>query len=367
MFTSKFRYITLIIGSLFFAIPAAISQTPTPKPNPDDEVIKVESRLVVVPVSVTDADGQAVKGLTEKDFRILEEGRKQVIDHVGNAETVPLEIALLFDVSASTDRMFRFQQETAAAFLRDVMGPKDRASVFTIGEHGALVQSRDTAEKAMASIRAIKPTREATAFYDSIQLAADHLKKNSPQGVRRVMVIISDGEDTNSAGVSKAILNAELKLTGTVEGEKLRDLRVNAREGAKLVEQAKILKALQDADTVFYSINPGGSSYHLNKMSVFGQENMQRFADATGGTAFLPKFLQVEGGDTSQMDSNVRKNQTMLELIFRQLANELRAQYLVEYYSDAKFPMGRFVKLDVALENAGTRHLRARQGYYVKN
>ncbi|MNC95897.1 hypothetical protein D3C83_131220 [compost metagenome] len=63
----------------------------------------------------------------------------------------------------------------------------------------------------------------------------------------------------------------------------------------------------------------------------------------------------------------MKKNAVSLETIFRQLANELRAQYLVQYYSDADFPNGRFVKLDVALTNPATNKLRARQGYYVKN
>ena len=348
---------------------SALAQTPTPKPKatPDDEVIKVESRLVVVPVSVTDTNGQAVLGLTAKDFRIAEDGKEQTIENLGNADVVPLEIALLFDVSASTDTMFKFEQETAAKFLRDVMRANDRATIFTVGERSVLVQSRDTAEKSMASISSIAPTKEQTAFYDAVRVAADYLKKNTPQGSRKVIVIISDGEDTNSEGIIKAIWNAERKITDDVQGERLRDLRVKARDSAKVAEQVKVLKSLQDADTVFYSINPGGSSYQLNKMSVFGQQNMQRFADETGGTAFLPKFAPIDTKDTYQNENNVRKNQEVLSLIFRQLASELRSQYLIQYYSESDFPMNKFVKLDVRLQNRTDHRLRARQGYYVKN
>jgi hypothetical protein len=56
----------------------------------------------------------------------------------------------------------------------------------------------------------------------------------------------------------------------------------------------------------------------------------------------------------------------MLDRIFTQLANELRAQYLVQYYSEAEFPNNKYVKLDVAVDRPGTK-VRARQGYYVKN
>jgi Ca-activated chloride channel family protein len=347
---------------------ALLAQTPTPTPKVEDEgeVVKVDSRLVVVPVSVTDSAGQPVLGLTAKDFRISEENRPQTIDHVGNAQNVPLEIALLFDISASTDAMFEFEQDTAAKFLQGVMRPEDRATIFTVGQRANLIQPRDTAEKTMSSIMSIVPTKEQTAFYDSVRVAADYLRKNSPEGRRKVIVIISDGEDTNSEGVLNAIWNAERKISDSVQGEQLRNIRVKARDDAKLAEQRKVLKSLQDADTVFYSVNPGGGSLQLNKMSMFGQENLQKFADDTGGTAFLPKFLPVETADTLQNSSNIKRNAAMLEQIFRQLANELRAQYLVQYYSEAEYPLNRFVKLDVGLQNAAGK-VRARQGYYVKN
>ena len=289
------------------------------------------------------------------------------MDSVGNAETVPLEIALLFDVSASSDAMFKFQQETAAKFLRDVLKSEDRATIFTIGQRSTLIQARDTAEKSILAIRSITPTKEQTAFYDSVRLAANYLEKNSPQGRRKVILVISDGEDTNSDGVLRAIWAAERKIADTVQGQELHEIRVRARDTAKAVEQVKVLKALQNADSVLYAINPGGNSFQLNKMAVFGQENMQKFADETGGTAFLPKFQQVETKDAMQNSVNIRKNTEMLERIFRQLANELRAQYLVQYYSESEFPLNKYVKLDVALQTPGNNRVRARLGYYVKN
>src|SRR2546428_8724409 len=159
MFKSKHSYFALITAAILCMASAGISQTPTPKTKIDEEIIKVSSRLVVVPASVTDANGQAVTGLTAKDFRVLEEGRQQVIENVGNADTVPLEIALLFDVSASTDTMFKFEQETAAKFLQDVMRPIDRATVFTIGAKSTLVAPRDTSERSIAAVRSIVPTK----------------------------------------------------------------------------------------------------------------------------------------------------------------------------------------------------------------
>jgi hypothetical protein len=71
--------------------------------------------------------------------------------------------------------------------------------------------------------------------------------------------------------------------------------------------------------------------------------------------------------DNLQNSSNTKRNQETLTRIFRQLASELQAQYLVQYYSEAEFPTNRYVKLDVGLNNPQKFRVRARQGYFVKN
>ena len=73
--------------------------TPTPRISEDTSVVKVNSRLIVVPVSVVDANGEPVLGLKAEDFKVTEENRIQMLENVGDALSTPLEIALLFDVS----------------------------------------------------------------------------------------------------------------------------------------------------------------------------------------------------------------------------------------------------------------------------
>ncbi len=362
-----------IIFSLFAIILFSITifgQVPPPPPLPvedDGEVIKFDSRLVVIPVSVTDTNGQPVTGLAAKDFRVFEDRKIQKVEQVSAADKVPLEIAILFDVSASTDAMFQFQQKTAAKFLKDVMRPADRATIYTVGARPVLLRGSDTADHTGVVIQAIVPTTQQTAFYDSVSTAANYLQKNTPPGRRKVIVVISDGEDTNSKGIVEAMWNAERSvMSGKMSLEKLKTVRVKAIDEAKIEEQNKVLKNLQNADTVFYSINPAGSSYQLNKISQFGQSNMQRFADETGGTAFLPKFQPIDTKDQLQNTGNMRKNAEVLEKIFNQLANELQAQYLVQYYSETDFPDNKYVNLDVSLQNPANLRLHARQGYFVK-
>ncbi|MGI8545247.1 MAG: VWA domain-containing protein [Aridibacter sp.] len=367
----KFAFIFL----LFVFSVTAFSQTPIAPPPPppiiDDDIITIESRLIVVPVSVTDGNGQPVKGLTVENFRLKENNKNQEIAEVSAAEKIPLEIAILFDVSASTDAMFKFEQETAAKFLQDVMRPIDRATIFSIGANPILIQDRNIAVKSIQTIMNIKPTKQYTAFYDTVSAAAQYLQENASPKSRKVIIAITDGEDTNSEDIKEGFAQVYASLgkdLNSVSTEEYRKLLVKNRDSVRVKVQNKTLNKLQNADTVFYSINPAGSSYKLNKMSVFGQNNMERFANETGGTAYLPKFLPIDLKSDYENSANLKLNTQTLEKIFTQLANELQAQYLVQYYSDGEYPENKFIKLnvDVNLNLPQGIRVRAREGYFVK-
>ena len=365
--------LSIILALSFSAFAQTTQPTPpnkTVKVEDDGEVLRIESRLVVVPVSVLDANGQAVMGLKAQDFRVLEENKLQEIAQVSNAEKVPLEIALLFDISATTNPMFEFEQEIAAKFLQEVMRPEDRATIFTVGASPVIIQARDSAEKSAIAIKTIQPTKQFTAFFDTVSTASDYLQENSPSGRRKVIIVISDGEDTNSYRIRKAIDNGYRRLgekINTLDSKMLYEFTRANRDAANDKELVRVMQILQNTDAVFYSVNPAGNSFQLNKVSVKGQNNLQRFATETGGTAFLPKILPINLKDNLQNEQNKRFNQDLLVKIFRQLANELQAQYLVQYYSEADFPTNKYVKLDVSLQNPQNFRVRARQGYFVKN
>jgi Ca-activated chloride channel homolog len=346
-------------------------QTPTPTPTPkqaeevveDEGVLKVSSTLVTVPVSVTDAAGQPVKGLTINDFRLAEEGRAQQLEQLGNPEEVPLEIALLFDVSSSVNKIFELEKDAAARFVQSVMKPQDRATLFLIGEKPVLGQTRSTADEAAVKIRAVLPASRvtATAFYDTLTAATEYLRQTAPSRSRRVVLVFSDGEDN----YSDAVRNVEVASLRGVKVDTLtqKDLDKRADQTARAhgSAQAKVLRDLQNADTVFYSINASGPSVKLNKASLRAQNAMQRFADETGGTAFLPQFANEK--ETRYFE---QRNTETLERIFQQISAELRAQYLLQYYSDANYQEGKYVKLNVNLTSRPNLRLRARQGYFAK-
>ncbi len=325
--------------------------TPTPKPPANEvlDVVRVTSNLVMVPVSVTDTSGQAVQGLQIGDFRLEEEGRQQEIAEMGDPEQVPLDIALLFDVSSSVSQkgFFAFQQDSAAAFLKQVMKPADKASIFTITAKPTLIQPLASAETAAAKMLTIPAatTSVPTAFYDTVSAAAKYLTDNSPGRHRRVIVVLSDGDDNFSEHIkdlsvaeARANLNGEVTAAGTRAA-----LQDKHRRAIQEVQQV-----VQKADATFYSINPGGPSVHLNQISMRAQNGMQTIADATGGTAFVPD---------SDKD---------LEKVFRQVAAELRGQYLLQYYANAETPAGQFRRIRVTVPTHPEQRVRARQGYYPK-
>ncbi|HEX8285487.1 MAG TPA: VWA domain-containing protein [Pyrinomonadaceae bacterium] len=311
---------------------------PTPTPKPADEVVdetevvRVTSNLVVVPVAVTDETGNAVQGLKVGDFRLEEEGRAQELSAVGTADEVPLDIALLIDASSSVKDRFDFEKRAAANFLKAVLRPGDRAAVFAIENKSRLVQPLAAADEASVKLLSIPPPPGAsfTAFFDAVTEAARYLDHNAPGGHRRVIVALTDGDDTARLLAASAVNNKQKQL----------DLILKFQQEA--------LREVQRADAVFYSINPSGNTMHLNVRTARSQEGMELVAGSTGGTAFVPA------------------SEDKLDAIFRQIAAELRAQYLLQYLSNNQATAGKFLRIKVTSPARPDARIRARQGYFKK-
>jgi Ca-activated chloride channel family protein len=303
----------------------------------------------MVPVSVVDATGQPVHGLQVDDFHLEEEGRPQQIVEIGNPDQVPLDIAILFDVSSSVSEkgFFSFQQKAAAAFLKQVLKPADRAAVFTITDQPRLVEPLASADIAAAKLLTIPAatTPVPTAFYDTVMAAAKYLNEKSAERHRRVIIVISDGDDNFSNLIKDlTIAEARREQKGEMAPSAARQSLLDRRRRAVL----EVQRAVQQADVAFYSINPGGPSVHLNLISTRAQNDMASIARSTGGTAFVPD---------SDKD---------LERVFGEVGAELRGQYLLQYYSNFQAPGAQFRRIAVALPTHADLRVRARQGYYPK-
>ena len=315
--------------------------TPTPAPPRDDEyeVVRVTSNLVVVPVSVTDAAGQPVLGLKTTDFRLEEEGRAQEITEIGDPEQVPLDIAILLDVSGSIDARFAFEQQAASGFLKQVLRAGDRATVFAIDEKPRFVQELTSATRASEQLMAITATRGYTAFFDTVLAATRYLEKSSSAGRRKVIVVISDGDDT------ARILSASREQSKDTEVEIIGETH-QVRLTRRAV--AEVQREVQRAEITFYSINPSGNTMHLNVRTARSQQGMERIAEATGGAAFVPTRLED------------------LNPLFNRIASELRSQYLLQYYSNNESTSGKYLRIKVGVPAQPQLRIRARQGYYPK-
>ena len=385
----KLLWPAFLIGvlALFLSVAAVLAQStkdlppppplwrpkPTPTPTPpkppeagEIDVIKTTSNLVMVPVSITDQQGQAVQGLKIPDFRLEEEGKHQEITAIGDPEQVPLAIAILFDISSSVGQkgFFASQQNAAAAFLRQVMKPKDVAAIFTITATPNVIQPLSTAEASAAKLLTIPPATShvPTAFYDTVIAAAKYLTDNAESSYRRVIVVLSDGDDNFSEQIRDSALadfNASLAAQqpqGTPAGganskQSVQPTRGQLRTVLQQRHQqavAAVQKAVQQADVIFYSVNPGGPSIKLNQIAMRAERGMEAIAETTGGTAFVP-------------DSDAD-----LERVFRQVGAELRGQYLLQYYGDSGAPAGQFRRIKVAVPARADVRVRARQGYYPK-
>ena len=328
--------------------------TPTPTPAPEYEVVRVTSNLIVVPVSVTNVEGQPVLGLKQSDFHIEEDGRVQEVAQMGDPEQVPLDIALLIDVSSSVTEQFGFEEEAATRFLKQVLRPNDHATLYAIDRSPRLEQARSTADVAAARLMSIKAATVSTptAFYDTVVEASRYLVLNAPEQNRRVIVVISDGEDNFSTSVRELSL-AEYQATQRDESDVSPEAKARRRaELAKALQQkhlkaqAEMQREVQKANAVFYSINPSGESIRLNVISTRAQDAMQRLAGATGGTAFVPAKLED------------------LEAVFNRILNELRSQYLLQYYSNNKSGDRAFRRITVGAPTQPQLRVRAREGDY---
>jgi Ca-activated chloride channel family protein len=225
----------------------------------------------------------------------------------------PLQLALLFDLSGSVNNRFEFEQQAATRFLQKVWKSGDAVTIISFSEepHVWLRNSTSLAE-ALQDLLKLEPTESATAFYDSVVMSARLLRESAPPETRRSEIVLSDGEDNRS---ESTIVDA--------------------------------LREVQRSDTIFYSINPGGSSIRLNEISLKGQQDLVSLANETGGTAF------------------VSDHASDLDEIFARIATELRAQYLCSYYSSNPLLDGKFRHIVVSIPKRPDLRVRARQGYYA--
>ncbi|MFZ0284058.1 MAG: VWA domain-containing protein [Terriglobales bacterium] len=287
------------------------AQPPANTP-PDDSVATIVKRVneVNVVFTVTDRHGRYVKDLKRNDFKILDDGKPVLEIRSFRAETdLPLEAGLLIDASNSIRDRFKFEQEAAIEFLNDILRRNyDRAFVVGFDVTPEVTQDfTDDTEALSVGIRSLRPGG-GTALFDALYFACrDKLLKASPNGaVRRVIILLSDGDDNQS--------------------------HVTREEAIDMAERAGV---------VVYTI-----STNLMGGGKHGDKVLERIADATGGRSYVPFQL------------------TEVANAFAAIQEELRSQYAISYKPADFQPDGRYRTIEITTKQKGL-HVRSRRGYYA--
>jgi Ca-activated chloride channel family protein len=300
---------------------------PTPKPTPpkkieDDieEVIQVESNLVPIPVSVLDSAGKAVTNLKLENFELQIDGKPAKIDEVSRSET-PIRLAMLFDNSSSVTQAREFEKRAAIKFFKRVLRPEtDLAALYSVATGSRLEQPlTKSVEQLVQAIENFPIPAGATALLDGIIKAANYLKESDG---RRVIVIVSDGEDTISDATFEETVKAVQAMNCQVYVVKTTEFENYKKTGSR-----------------------GGNA---NIRALSAERRMQDIALQTGGAVYSPI-------DERELDA-----------AFNQISAELSQQYILSYYPENDSESrGEFRTISLSVKQKQNLRVRTRKGYYV--
>ncbi len=281
------------------------------------QTIQVESRFVNVALNVVDDHGVPVGGLTRDDFELLEDGKPQRIAVFEKESATPLSIVLAIDASESVLSDRGLEREAAKKFLRGLVRPQDRVDLMAFSDSVDEVVSFTNDVHAVESGIARIERGSSTALYDAIYLASQRLSQAPPLvGERRVVVLITDGENTSSRG----------NYASALEG---------AQRAGSMIYSLIIVPIAADAGR-----NEGG------------EHALIQMAHDTGG-----KFYYVE-------------DKHDLQPAFAHVSEDLRTQYTIGYYAPQKGsdPSG-LRQIGLQLKDPALRQrytLRYRTSYYAR-
>ncbi|HEX8143994.1 MAG TPA: VWA domain-containing protein [Pyrinomonadaceae bacterium] len=297
--------------------PRPTTQT-APTTQQDQEPVRVTIRRVRLPITVVDKKGQPVSGLTINDFQILEDKKPQQIETFSDeSESFPVYVGVLMDTSPSTAGKLKFEQESAKNFIYTVTRlRKDKAAFMTFDHEITLRQDfTDKLDLLDRAVDSVKKPGTQTALYDAIWQFCDEKMRTAPG--RRVIVVITDGDDT----YSRARLNDAIDIAQRTETT---IFAISTKAG-------------------FSGTVPG---VEAGQVSDSGDRELERLCAETGGAAFFT-------GDV-----------LALERSFTKISKELRSQYIVTYKPTNDIYDGSYRRIEVKL--AGGRSgmkVRTRRGY----
>jgi Ca-activated chloride channel homolog len=268
--------------------------------------IRVNVNLVNVLVSVLDEHNRPAIDLPRDSFHLFEEGVEQKIDVFESETQQPLDLALMIDSSLSARIEVTLEEQAAAHFIRQVLRPGDRMSVFAVDENiTQLAAFSDDVPHLQDAVRHL-PDGAGTSIYDAILLGSRALERRADDR-RRVIILVTDaGETTSHSDFDAARKEA-------------------VRSGALLY--TIVLRAVK-----------GESGRY-----TAGEHALQTIADSMGGAVFFPDSVRDLDG------------------IFDRIDRELRTQYRLGYYPNPRGPANTYRSIEVQV--SGNYQVRHRKSY----
>lgn len=311
----------VLISIIVFSGPAAIAQNPPQIPPPYGTnqsapyTMKKNVDMVRLPVTIVDKGGNFVSGLTEGNFRVLENNTPQKISAFTHAD-IPISVGLVIDNSGSM-RSKRARVNAAAMTFVQTSNPQDQMFVVNFNDEYFLDMDEDFTNDPKILKAALEriDSRGGTALYDAILGSMNHLKKGTRE--KKVLVVVTDGVDHDSAQAHT--------LSYTVQ-------------------------KLEQSNVVIYAVGLFTKNDDSREEIRQGKKALQALTDASGGEAFFPKTVD-------DVDS-----------ICTRIAQDIRSQYMVGYYpsNDERNGTFRTVKVELTgVSGKGKLTVRTRPGYYA--
>jgi VWFA-related protein len=321
------------------ANPGPSPTPPAAKPSdPEAEVVRVETNLVNTLFTAIDKDRHFITSLRAGDIEIFENDSLQTISLFERETDRPLSLAILIDTSESQRGVLAAEKTAAATFVDSVIRPdKDRAAVVSFTGvpkvEQQLTNDRPKLHDAIERVRIeLSPENERrlangddplpkdqdpsgyTGIWDAMWMTIEDLLSKTPEGTRRAIVLLSDGDDTSS----------------TIKKQDVIDFAVKS-------------------EVVIYSIGIRDAGFPDGKLDSGA---LRKISDRTGGRAFFPT-------QSSELQS-----------VFSQIDQELRSQYLIGYSPTNKNHDGLYRRIRIEFSNPellkNKTQLLYRQGYYAR-
>lgn len=289
-----------------------------PEEVSEDDVVKVDTALVTLPVSVTDRDGKYVGNLRQKDFIVYEDGVQQELAYFAPVEK-PFTVALVMDMSGSTKNHLGEIQDAAITFI-DQLRRDDRVMVVSFDDDVHVLAEPTSDRSALRSaIRSARPG-DGTSLYEAVDFVLNR-RLNRIDG-RKAMVVFTDGVDTTSRSASyqSNVQDAEEDgaLAYVLQYDTFNEMNRGGGGGSARTSSGNILI------DILGGIG-GGNVWGKNRRSQGGAGTSEE--DYRRADSYLHALADRTGGRVERAEA-----MTDLDRAFANIAEELRRQYSIGYY-----------------------------------